>query len=173
MFTIEACSASLWNWVDPWEEEEWSGLKRCSKIAIMRNIDINIAVATNPNEIAFIDDPEPSLLVCMFHVVIGLSDLDSFISNSLLLLLCKKMQKQRSRLKHKWDNQRLDIFTMYHSFSSVWPFQESRVEELKEKRKQGTHYVLNVGDIYHSYMCMFFFFNIFACVYVIYTHVIM
>lgn len=111
LFTIEACSASLWNWADPTWEEEWSGLKRCSNIAIIRNIDINIAVATNPNEIAFIDDDsESSLVLYMLHVLIDLSDLDSFISNSHeLSLLCKKTQKQRSRLEHKWENRSLDI----------------------------------------------------------------
>lgn len=57
-FTKEALSARFLNWADPLEEEEWSDLKRYSKIAIMRNININIAVATNPNEIAFIGDPE-------------------------------------------------------------------------------------------------------------------
>lgn len=40
------------------EEKEFAGLKRCSKIAIIRNIDIKIAVATNPKEIAFIDVPK-------------------------------------------------------------------------------------------------------------------
>lgn len=39
------------------EKAGFVGLKRCSKMAMIRNIDIKIAVATKPNEIAFMDDP--------------------------------------------------------------------------------------------------------------------
>lgn len=60
-------------------EESWweDGLNRCSKIAIMRNIEIKMAVATNPKEMAFMDEPKlfhgPSLsrdsllLYTLFH----------------------------------------------------------------------------------------------------------
>lgn len=59
---------------------ELSGLKRCSKIAIIKNMDMSIAVATNPKEIAFIDVEDlhgpslsPSLPLYMLH------ELDSFM----------------------------------------------------------------------------------------------
>lgn len=39
------------------ERKEWIGLKRCSKMAMMRNIDISIAVATKPREIALMEAP--------------------------------------------------------------------------------------------------------------------
>lgn len=40
------------------DEKEGLGLNRCSKIAMIRNIDIKIAVATNPKEIAFMEVPK-------------------------------------------------------------------------------------------------------------------
>ena len=45
--------------VTSWGEEKGGvGLKRCSKMAIIRNIDTKIAVATKPKEIAFMDVPK-------------------------------------------------------------------------------------------------------------------
>ncbi|KAG7015457.1 hypothetical protein SDJN02_23093, partial [Cucurbita argyrosperma subsp. argyrosperma] len=40
------------------EEKGDVGLNRCSKIAMIRNIDIKIAVATKPKEMAFMEDPK-------------------------------------------------------------------------------------------------------------------
>lgn len=76
------------------EEKEGLGLNRCSKMAIIRNIDINMAVATKPKEIAFMDVPKlfhgasrsttpvwdgvGSELVYMFHAF-DLSEPKSFI----------------------------------------------------------------------------------------------
>jgi hypothetical protein len=58
-------------------ELEILGLMKCSKIAMRRNIDINTAVAANPNEMAFIDMPKSfhvagaSLLVVSDEAVVG------------------------------------------------------------------------------------------------------
>lgn len=88
--------------LEPWEawiicsgeEKEGLGLNRCSKIAMIRNIDIKIAVATKPKEIAFMDVPKffhgasrsttgweglGSELVYMFQGF-GLSELNSFMA---------------------------------------------------------------------------------------------
>lgn len=87
---MDAWSASFWNWLDPslclcliWcgeSNEEFSGLKRCSNMAMIKNMEMSIAVATNPNEIAFIDVDDlhgpslsPSLGLYMLH------ELDLFI----------------------------------------------------------------------------------------------
>ena len=40
------------------EEKEGFGLNRCSKMAMIRNIDIKMAVATKPKEMAFMDVPK-------------------------------------------------------------------------------------------------------------------
>ena len=40
------------------DENEAVGRNKCSKMAMMRNIDIKIAVATNPKEMAFMDVPK-------------------------------------------------------------------------------------------------------------------
>lgn len=40
------------------EENEAVGLNKCSKMAMIRNIEIKIAVATNPKEMAFMDVPK-------------------------------------------------------------------------------------------------------------------
>ena len=40
------------------EEKDGLGLNKCSNMAMMRNIDIKIAVATKPKEIAFMDVPK-------------------------------------------------------------------------------------------------------------------
>lgn len=61
--------AYKWAWLWPFSrvpsapsfsngENEALGLRRCSKMAMMRNIDIRIAVATKPNEMAFMDVPK-------------------------------------------------------------------------------------------------------------------
>lgn len=75
------------------EVKEGLGLNRCSKIAIIRNKDIKIAVATNPKDMAFIDAPKlfhgvslssvawdelGSELVYMFHGF-GLSESNPFM----------------------------------------------------------------------------------------------
>jgi len=41
------------------EDEERLGLNKCSRMAIIRNMETKIAVATNPNEMAFMEaDPK-------------------------------------------------------------------------------------------------------------------
>lgn len=53
------CGDSKWAVELSWDDEKDAfGLNRCSNIAIIRNIDINIAVATKPKEIAFMDVPK-------------------------------------------------------------------------------------------------------------------
>lgn len=90
VFTMDAWSASFWNWLDPSlclcvircgeSNEEFSALKRCSKMAMIKNMEMSIAVATNPKEMAFIDVDDlhgpslsPSLELYMLH------ELDLFI----------------------------------------------------------------------------------------------
>jgi len=94
---LSLCSAldSAGPLVTSWGEEKGGvGRKRCSKMAIIRNIDTKIAVATKPKEIAFMDVPKlfhgaslsitpvwdgaGSELVYMFHGF-DLSEPSSFI----------------------------------------------------------------------------------------------
>lgn len=56
---VRECPISIDSKASFWGlKKEALGLIKCSKMAMMRNMEINIAVAANPKEIAFIDVPK-------------------------------------------------------------------------------------------------------------------